>query len=198
MARGGLDYQFFQILSERIDAAAGEEKNKLVALRDKLLNVTTEVDHLLELQSREAKVMLDELLKAENLEEATQEALPRMNQVFADVVTAEAQTAQQNNDQEKLKKLVTIVAIMRQASSSGAYLEIIDALLQVPDQAARRQVLEQAGDAVDSEFMQVINNLVSQLESQNEEPEIVAKLKDISREVLRFSMERNLARENPA
>lgn len=121
-----------------------------------------------------------------------------MNQVFADVVTAEAQTAQQNNDQEKLKKLVTIVAIMRQASSSGAYLEIIDALLQVPDQAARRQVLEQAGDAVDSEFMQVINNLVSQLESQNEEPEIVAKLKDISREVLRFSMERNLARENPA
>ena len=62
----------------------------------------------------------------------------------------------------------------------------------------RGALLEQAGDAVDSEFMQVINNLVSQLESQNEEPEIVAKLKDISREVLRFSMERNLARENPA
>jgi hypothetical protein len=34
MARSGLDYSFFQILSERIDAAEGEEKDRLTELRE--------------------------------------------------------------------------------------------------------------------------------------------------------------------
>ncbi|HEU4745112.1 MAG TPA: CpXC domain-containing protein, partial [Anaerolineales bacterium] len=40
IARGGMDYQFFQLLSERIDKATGDEKARLEALREKLLDFT--------------------------------------------------------------------------------------------------------------------------------------------------------------
>src|SRR5215216_6962724 len=36
LARGGMDYQFFQLLTEKIDQAAADEKPKLEALREKL------------------------------------------------------------------------------------------------------------------------------------------------------------------
>ena len=44
----------------------------------------------------------------------------------------------------------------------------------------------------------MLNELIGQMEKSNEQPEAVARLKDISREALRFSMQRNLSRENPA
>jgi len=44
MARSGLDYEFFTILSGRIDQAEGEEKQKYTDLREKLLKMTQEID----------------------------------------------------------------------------------------------------------------------------------------------------------
>src|SRR5574338_1432593 len=38
LARAGMDYEFFQLLSTRIDKASGEEKTRMEALREKLLD----------------------------------------------------------------------------------------------------------------------------------------------------------------
>ncbi|MGH2627023.1 MAG: CpXC domain-containing protein, partial [Anaerolineales bacterium] len=46
LTRPALDYSFFQILSERIDAAAGEEKARLTDLRTRLLDVTRRIDQV--------------------------------------------------------------------------------------------------------------------------------------------------------
>src|SRR5215216_3776193 len=44
LARGGMDYQFFQMLTEQIEKASAEEKAKLESIRDKVLNFTNEMD----------------------------------------------------------------------------------------------------------------------------------------------------------
>ena len=44
MARGGMDYQFFQLLTEKIEKASADDKVKLETLREKLLGFTSEVD----------------------------------------------------------------------------------------------------------------------------------------------------------
>ncbi len=44
MARTGLDYSFFQILSDRIEKAAGEERQKLTDLRTRLVDMTRAID----------------------------------------------------------------------------------------------------------------------------------------------------------
>ena len=55
MARGGMDYQFFQLLTEKIDKASADEKVKLEALREKLLGFTSEVDKQMEARYKQAR-----------------------------------------------------------------------------------------------------------------------------------------------
>jgi len=198
MARGGLDYTFFEQLSAKIDAASGEEKDKLSALREKLLELSAAVDDALKAQMEQAQTLLDEILKAENIEEAAEKALPRVNQAFVDVVNHAAQHAQAEKDQAALEKLMRVIAVVQAASQSGAALQLIEILLQAKDESARQQVYEKAGDAIDAEFLQMLNELIGQMEKKNEQAEALARLKDISREALRFSMQRNFSRNNTA
>jgi hypothetical protein len=198
MARGGLDYTFFEQLSAKIDAASGEEKDKLSALREKLLELSAAVDDALKVQIEQAQALLDEILKADNIEEAAEKALPRVNQAFVDVVNHAAQHAQAEKDQATLEKLMRVIAVVQAASQSGAALQLIEILLQAKDESARQQVYEKAGDAIDAEFLQMLNELIGQMEKKNEQAEALARLKDISREALRFSMQRNFSRNNSA
>ena len=198
MARGGLDYTFFEQLSAKIDAASGEEKDKLSALRERLLELSAAVDDALKAQMEQAQTLLDEILKAENIEEAAEKALPRVNQAFVDVVNHAAQHAQAEKDQATLEKLMRVIAVVQAASQSGAALQLIEILLQAKDESARQQVYEKAGDAIDAEFLQMLNELIGQMEKKNEQAEALARLKDISREALRFSMQRNFSRNNSA
>jgi hypothetical protein len=198
MARGGMDYQFFQGLSECIDTANVEERAKLIALREKLLKITEEVDATLKAQAIEAQMLLDELLKADKLEQATQQALPRFNQAFGDALNQTAKKAQEANDEATLKKLSVIVTIVQSASASSVYIELIEMLLQAPDEKTRAEMLENAGEAVNDDFMQVLGGLVSQMEEAGNQPELVTKLKELNREVLRFTMRRNLKAEKIA
>src|SRR5512138_2740402 len=55
IARGGMDYQFFQMLSERIDKASGDEKARLESIRGKLLDLTNEIDKQMEARFKQAE-----------------------------------------------------------------------------------------------------------------------------------------------
>ncbi len=192
IARGALDYQFFQTLSERIDATSVEQRAELTALREKLLTITEQVDAALKAQAEQAQALLDELLKSDKLEEAVQQALPHVNQAFGEVLNLAAKKAQEANDEETLKKISTIVAIIQSASASSVYVELIELLLQAPDEKTRAEMLEKAGETVNDDFLQVLVSLSNQVEQADNQPDLVAKLKDLNREVLRFTMRRNL------
>ena len=150
------------------------------------------------LSKKEAQGLLDELLKAENVEEATQKALPRMSAAFAEVVNASARQAQEANDEAKLQKLAVIATVWQSANASSAYLELIEALLGAPDADGRKALMEQAGDAINSDFLQILGGLISQVEQGQEQTEVLESLKNLNREALRFSMQRNLNKEETA
>jgi len=145
LVRDGLDYTFFTQLTERIEQATLEERPKLTGLRDKLLKLIDEVDQARKAQAEAAQALLDELLKADNIEEATQQALPRIDQTFVDVLNRAVDQAQKANDEEKLQKLATIIAILQATSQSSRYIELIEQLLQAPDENARLQIFEKLG-----------------------------------------------------
>src|SRR5215510_14886616 len=48
LARQGMDYQFFQLLTEKIDKAGAEDKAKFELIREKLLEMTNEIDKQIE------------------------------------------------------------------------------------------------------------------------------------------------------
>lgn len=192
MARGGLDYTFFQTLTDKIDQTTGEEQTRLVTLREKLLTIVEAVDEAMKAQVEESQKLLQDILAAEDIAAATEEALPKINQAFTDVLNSELTTAQKTDDTAKLTKLVVIVSVLRAASTSGAVLQVIEEMLQLEIAEERQNVLEAAGEAINDEFSQTLSSLISQVESQGDQPELIEKLKEINREVLRFTMRRNL------
>ena len=192
MARGGLDYTFFQLLSDKIELSSGDEKTRLESLRERLLTITQAVDEAMKAQLEDARQLVNDLLAAEDVEKATHEALPRFSQAVAEVINQEAQAAQAAKDEAKLQKLSQIVAVIQAADSSNAYLGIIDALLQEENAENRVKMLEESSDLINDEFMQLLGGLLGQIEPQGDQPEILERLKELNREILRFTMKRNL------
>lgn len=192
MARGGLDYTFFQLLSDKIETSSGDEKTRLESLRERLLTITQAVDEAMKAQLEDARQLVNDLLAAEDVEIATHEALPRFSQAVAEVINQEAQAAQAAKDEAKLQKLSQIIAVIQAADSSNAYLGIIDALLQEENAENRAKMLEESSDLINDEFMQLLGGLLGQIEQQGDQPEILERLKELNREVLRFTMKRNL------
>lgn len=192
MARGGLDYTFFQLLSDKIETSSGDEKTRLESLRERLLTITQAVDEAMKAQLEDARQLVNDLLAAEDVEKATHEALPRFSQAVAEVINQEAQAAQAAKDEAKLQKLSQIIAVIQAADSSNAYLGIIDALLQEENAENRVKMLEESSDLINDEFMQLLGGLLGQIEQQGDQPEILERLKELNREVLRFTMKRNL------
>jgi hypothetical protein len=195
MARGGLDYAFFELLSERLQRASGEEREKLVALREKLLEMTNEIDEAIKEQEGLASELLDEIIESENIEEETLGALPAVNEIFLEVLRKRIQNARQNEDDTQLKKLQQVAAAIQKVSAPGANIELIEALIQAEGDEAVQAILNENADELTDEFMQFLMNLLNQTQGQQGRDATAEKLQQVYRQALRFTMKRNLERE---
>jgi hypothetical protein len=192
MARGGLDYAFFQLLSERIQRASGEKQAKLTELRENLLEMTNEIDKAIKEQQGLASQLLDEILEQEDIEAATMEALPSINEIFLDVLRSEIQKARKEEAQDKLAKLQKVASAIQKVSSPGANIELIEALIRAEDDDAINAILDENADELTDEFMQFLMNLLNQTQQQKGQEATAEKLQQVYRKALRFTMKRNL------
>ena len=195
MTHSGLDYSFFQLLTERIQQSSGEEQEQLTALRDNLLEMTHEIDEAIKQQKAMAGEILNTILESEDIEKATMEALPGISEVFLDVLRDRIRKARKTEDEGELKKLQSVARIIQQISAPGANIELIEALIQAEDEQAMTAVLEEHGDEIDDDFMQFLMSLLNQTQQQEGQEATAEKLQQIYRTALRFTMKRNLERE---
>jgi hypothetical protein len=195
MARGGLDYAFFQLLSERIQRASGEQQAKLTELRENLLEMTNEIDKAIKEQQGLAKQLLDEILEQADIEEATMEALPSINEIFLDVLRSEIQKARKEEAQDKLAKLQKVANAIQKVSSPGANIDLIEALIRAENDDAINAILDENAEELTDEFMQFLMNLLNQTQQQKGQEATAEKLQQIYRKALRFTMKRNLEKE---
>ncbi|NLG97588.1 MAG: hypothetical protein GX491_09535 [Chloroflexi bacterium] len=191
MARSGLDYQFFQILSQRIEAAPAGEKEKLEQLRDRLLQLTQEIDQRLRQQLEQSRATLNSILESENIEQATVQMLPELDDFFAEALRIELQQAQQSGDLERLAKLQKVVEVIQSASAPPAEIALAEELMGSETEDQRRQIMEAHADQITPEFLQMLGSLLAQLEQQGQ-PEMAQRLQEVYRSALRFSMETNM------
>ena len=192
MARGGIDYGFFELLSDRIQRASGEKQAKLTELRETLLEMTHEIDEAIKEQEQLAGQLLDTILERENIEEATMQALPSINEIFLEVLRKRIQKARKDGDDTQLAKLQKVTTTIQKVSAPGANIELIEALIQAEDDEAITAILDENQDEITDDFMQFLMNLLNQTQQQKGREETAEKLQQVYRQALRFSMKRNL------
>lgn len=195
MARGGLDYGFFLLLTERIQNAAGEKREKLTELREQLQEMTHEIDEAIKEQEQLADELLGTILEREDVEEATMQALPSINEIFLEVLRKRIQKARKEDDEASLEKLQKVAGAIQKVSAPGANIELIEDLIQAEDEAAINAILEENTEEITDEFMQFLMNLLNQTQGQEGREEMAEKLQQVYRLALRYSMKRNLEAE---
>lgn len=191
MARGGLDYEFFTILSERINNATEDKQKKLIELRERLLQITKEIDQHMQEQAQQSRMLLDEILGSENIEQAATDALNEMDDFFGETLRDEIQQTRQAGDMEKLSRLQKVVNVIQQASTPPPEVALAEELMGAETEADRRAILEANADKITPEFLQVLSSLMSQLEQQGQ-ADLSQRIKEVHRAALRFSMQANL------
>ncbi len=136
LARSGLDYEFYQILSRRIDAAPEADKAKLIEMREKLLKLTTEIDKAIQKQQGQMLQLLEQILAAPDVRQAAQENMEAFNDMFVDLIQKQLEAARQKADLERISKLQKVIAVLEEASAPPPELELIDKLIAAPDDPA--------------------------------------------------------------
>lgn len=193
MARTGLDYAFFQQLTEKASSAAPDEKKRLEELRDHLIELTKKIDETMQAELTNARATLDKILSESDIEKATEEALGNMTEIFVEFLRQELQSAHQLKDMVRFERLQKIASVIQKASAPPPEVQFIEMLMSLENPEDRRKAMEANADMITPEFISMLNSIATPSEQQsNQPPEAIEAINSVYKEILRFSMEQNL------
>ena len=196
LARGGMDYQFFQLLTEKIDKASGDEKARLESIRERLLGFTSEIDKQLEARYKQAQEFVESLLAQEDVVKAVRDSLDGFTQDTVEVVNQMLRQASEKSDYTRMGKLQKMAEVLREVSTPPE-VAFIEQLLDAPDDSAVEKMLEDNKDLINDQFMEALIGLVGQVDAAagqgNAEAKALGeKLSKVYKTALKFSMKKNM------
>lgn len=197
LTRQGLDYEFFQILTGKIEKSHSPQKEKLSELRGKLLELTAEIDRHLQVEQQKASDLLGTFLSAQDLEKTISEHVAEINETFVQVLNSAFKQATTNKEQLIVEKLQIIISHIQAISTPPEY-QLLQILMEAETEKSLELLLTQHDKAITEEFTQFLSTIISQSESEKqsipekEKQEMLIQLRSIYRAVLKYTMNRNL------
>jgi hypothetical protein len=123
------------------------------------------------------------------------QSLHYVDEFFVQELNQAMQTARDQGDLDKIGKLQKMVDVLQQASQPAPEVALIEELMDVPEDGKQKQtwqeILNANAEQVTPEFLNTLANLSAKVQ-ESDDAELAARLKDLNRVALRFSMERNL------
>jgi hypothetical protein len=194
LARPGMDYEFFAKLTQKIDEAEGKEKERLSALRERLLEGTREVDEHLQARMNVALQNLNTLLQAEDIRAATLANLPAVDEYFIQALENEMDAAEKAKDKDRQAKIQQIVdAIEEAAKAINAPSELLQKLIDADDEG-RKVLLEEHAGEITPAFIESLTGLLVRLDGPDN-VEMADKVRAVYRQAVRFSMQSSMKNE---
>jgi hypothetical protein len=191
LTRPAMDYQFFQLLSERIDHAQGDEQKQLGDLRQKLLDFTRQIDQQIEARTLAARQTIEALTKTPNVEEAMAQNLGVVDEFFIQELNQAMDSARKQGNLEKIEKLNQIASVLQRAEETPPEVELIEQLLDAESDEQRRKILIEHNEEITPEFIAALNAIMAQIEA-SQDKELIERMRSVNRMAIRFSMEMNL------
>ncbi|MBN1264390.1 MAG: CpXC domain-containing protein [Anaerolineales bacterium] len=187
MIRPALDYTFFQLLTEKIDAAVDSEKERLEKLRKTILDLTDEIDKLQEARVNQSNALLQSIVNAKEVEKAVMAALPYIDELFLGILQANIRTAQEKKDHELLDRLNTVDQQIRNLirSSLPGGLQLAQEIMDSEDIEEAKTLINSRAEEIDEDCL---NAMMQGAYQEDLDPEQTARLKQLHQYALRVSM----------
>lgn len=196
LARPGLDYSFFQLLTEQIDQTEGDESKRLETLRSDLLEQTEEIDKAQEARLAESSNLIGSLVQAEDLDQAISAALPAIDELFLAILQANIRGAEESDDQQLLSKLKDIEGKINAAivDSLPPNLRLAQRLLDIDDEQEAQKILGDSLDLIDDQLLGALLTTSQRLE-ESDDKDGAERLRRLHRHALRLSMRAKIQSE---
>jgi hypothetical protein len=191
LTRPGMDYNFFQLLSQRIERAQGTEQARLIELRAKILEMTQMIDQQVETNTNRARALLNTILQSPNIKENLLHNLPAVDEYFIQVFNEAREQARKNADLDKITRLNQIEEVLNQASTPPKEISLIEDLLDAADEQSMKKMLQEHRSEVTPDFMELLSSLVTRTQD-GEDAELHDRIQMLYRLALQLSMQANL------
>jgi uncharacterized protein YutE (UPF0331/DUF86 family) len=192
LGRPGMDYEFFRLLSERIDRARADGRDRLIKLRDQLLDMTQAIDRQMEQRLLQAKKNLATIIQTKDIKETMAQNLAVVDEFFVQAFNEEMEAARKVGDLEKISKLKLVEEVVDKASVPPPEVALIQELLEVAesDQVLLTK-LEEHKKEITPEFMDMLSSLLVRTEA-GDDAELKARMNKVFSSALRITMSANL------
>ena len=189
----GLDYTFFALLKQKIEAAEGDEKQRLVVLRDRLLNMRQEIEKEMAAQTQALRDLINEIIGTDPMEEAIGKYAQLINQTFVDVLQEEIQRAHTSIDLDRGDKLQKLLDIITEATKAPPEIQLAQELLSAESDEELEAMLADHDAEIGAELAQALGMLVQQVgEREDIDVHTKERLQNVYGKVLQISMRKNL------
>jgi hypothetical protein len=191
LARNGMDYTFFQLLSQKIEDAKEEEKERLTTLRDNLLSLTAELDKRMQAEVKATRDLLEKIIQADNIEAETEKNLENISELFLQIVEDEIDKARKQGDLDRIQKLERVMIVIRKAMEPPQEVKVIEEMLALVDkQDELEKYLDAHPEASTPELVQLLNGILTQAGDSKDEN--LQKIDQLYKAVLHYSMKKNI------
>ena len=193
LGRPGMDYEFFRLLSDRIDRARADGRDRLIKLRDQLLEMTRAIDKQMEERVLQARKNLNTIFQSADIKEMMAQNLSVVDEFFVQVFNEEMEAARKAGDLEKISRLKQVEEVVDKASTPPPEVALIQELLEVSnsDQDLGKK-LEEHKKEITPEFMDILSNLLVRTES-GEDAELKSRMNKVFGAALRITMSEKLS-----
>jgi len=192
-ARAGLDYGFFQLLSGQIESEKEKtKKQELTSLRENLLKITEEIDKRLQEEMGKSKQLLEKILASKEIEEEMQNNINSVNDFFIQLLQAELSEARKAGDLERIQKLERAMIVIEKASAPPKEVQLLEKFLDFADASDLKRLIEENSEAINQDFLSLLNNVVNQVQQQKDQQELQEKVNVIYKAVLKHSMKKQM------
>jgi len=182
LIRPALDYTFFQQLSQRIETASGDERERLAGLRARLHELTTMLDRQTQAVIQRATDTLRTIVNSEDIEAAIRPRLEQIDDTFLAVLQANIQTAEQHQDTRSAERLRLVLQktleILRE--SAPPQIRFINELMSAASDADAQALIETEAVRFGPELLELMEAIAQDLDEsdQSDQAERLRAMRD--------------------
>jgi hypothetical protein len=172
-ARPLLDYAFFEKLTARAEAAEGDEKARLLALRAHLSEVTQTLDDATRARMKEASDLLRSILEAPNPRSAVRDNIQLIDEVFLSVLSLNLQEAERRGAKDAVEILSMVFDEINAVAEEGLppEMRLINDLLGASYPEETRALLHERQADITPEFLALLDELAKSLAAREDQDE---------------------------
>ncbi len=197
LTRPAMDYEFFQMFTEKIENSEEEERRDLVEKRNLMLKLTQEIDQKVQERMNAIKEIINTIIDGVSLEEALIKNIDQIDQLFIQVLSSELELAIKENLTERKDKLDNLLHKIQELTTPPE-LKMVDQLLSAADgKNELEKLIEEMKDQIGPQLIDYMTSIISNYEEQinaaegerrDEMEDTLKRLKTVYSALLRRSM----------